>query len=144
MSVLATPGQDMLEMILAASGDLTQTGSVGGNATVAVAQLSSPQPTTTTHAGLAAGAGGGSGSEQPVILKYAEYLGIDTVHDMDLLWIAQHAITAELPPEWTEHNDPDSSALGASEWGVGVLGRAGDGALFSLHTCGRGYRLRYV
>jgi hypothetical protein len=33
---------------------------------------------------------------------------MDVVRDADLLWIAQQAVTAELPPGWEEHADPMS------------------------------------
>eukprot|EP01052_Picozoa_sp_SAG31_P052296 SAG31_NODE_12846_length_909_cov_1.313653_1_plen_179_part_01 len=45
---------------------------------------------------------------QPLILQYAGYLGMDPVADSDLLWIAQQAMTADLPAGWTEHSDPMS------------------------------------
>lgn len=45
---------------------------------------------------------------QPLILQYAGYLGMDPIADSDLLWIAQQAMTAELPAGWTEHADPMS------------------------------------
>jgi hypothetical protein len=48
------------------------------------------------------------GSGGPILLQYANYLGMDVVADSDLLWIAQQALTAELPPGWTEHADPMS------------------------------------
>lgn len=51
----------------------------------------------------AAPAAGGAGG--PILLQYANYLGMDVVADSDLLWIAQQALTAELPPGWTEHAD---------------------------------------
>ena len=59
------------------------------------------------------GAGGGGAaamdsSGKPVILQYAAYLGMDIAADTDLLWIAQQALVAELPPGWTEHADPMS------------------------------------
>lgn len=44
----------------------------------------------------------------PILLQYASYLGMDAVADSDLLWIAQQALTAELPPGWTEHADAGS------------------------------------
>eukprot|EP01052_Picozoa_sp_SAG31_P025224 SAG31_NODE_2199_length_6208_cov_3.935996_3_plen_390_part_00 len=46
--------------------------------------------------------------KQPVILQYATYLGMDPMEDTELLWIAQQALTAPLPPNWTEHTDPMS------------------------------------
>ena len=49
-----------------------------------------------------------SGAGGPILLQYANYLGMDVVADSDLLWIAQQALTAELPPGWTEHADPMS------------------------------------
>ena len=37
--------------------------------------------------------------------EYARYLGIDPALDHDLLWIAEEALEAPLPSEWTEHFD---------------------------------------
>lgn len=42
---------------------------------------------------------------KPELIAYARYLGIDPVLDADLLWIADEALTAPLPAEWTEHHD---------------------------------------
>lgn len=42
---------------------------------------------------------------KPELIAYARYLGIDTVIDGDLMWIAEEALNAPLPSEWTEHND---------------------------------------
>ena len=58
--------------------------------------------------GPAAAAPAAEGSGGPILLQYANYLGMDVVADSDLLWIAQQALTAELPPGWTEHADPMS------------------------------------
>jgi len=41
----------------------------------------------------------------PELIAYARYLGIDPVVDHDLLWIAEEALAAPLPSEWTEHFD---------------------------------------
>ncbi|CAE7222100.1 CEP164 [Symbiodinium microadriaticum] len=37
--------------------------------------------------------------------KWTEYLGIDPITDGDLMWIADEALAAPLPSEWTEHHD---------------------------------------
>ena len=37
--------------------------------------------------------------------EYARYLGIDPAVDHDLLWIAEEALEAPLPSEWTENID---------------------------------------
>ena len=50
----------------------------------------------------------GAADGTPVILQYAAYLGMDAAADTDLLWIAQQALSAELPAGWTEHKDPMS------------------------------------
>lgn len=42
---------------------------------------------------------------KPELVAYARYLGIDPVTDGDLLWIAEEALKAPLPSEWTEHHD---------------------------------------
>ena len=65
-------------------------------------------PAVQPGAGAGAGAGGADGAGGPILLQYAAYLGMDVVADSDLLWIAQQALTAELPPGWSEHADPMS------------------------------------
>lgn len=42
---------------------------------------------------------------KPELVAYARYLGIDTIADGDLMWIAEEALSAPLPAEWTEHHD---------------------------------------
>lgn len=37
--------------------------------------------------------------------EYAIYLGMDIRRDDDLLWIADLALSAPLPPGWTDHED---------------------------------------
>ena len=37
------------------------------------------------------------------IVEYAVYLGMDPTADVDLLYIAEWALTAPLPDGWTEH-----------------------------------------
>ena len=72
----------------------------------AQAQATAPAMTMGTRGG---GIGGGlDAAGKPVILQYAAYLGMDIAADTDLLWIAQQALVAELPPGWTEHADPMS------------------------------------
>jgi hypothetical protein len=77
----------------------------------AASASAAPAPTAATNVGPGGG-GGGFGavadSGKPVILQYAAYLGMDVAADTDLLWIAQQALVAELPPGWTEHADPMS------------------------------------
>ena len=40
--------------------------------------------------------------EEPAILAYARYLGLDPVQDRELLWVAQQAVVAPLPEGWRE------------------------------------------
>jgi hypothetical protein len=40
---------------------------------------------------------------QEEIVEYAVYLGMDPAADVDLLYIAEWALTAPLPDGWTEH-----------------------------------------
>merc|ERR1719393_1043490 len=42
---------------------------------------------------------------KPELIAYARYLGIDPIADGDLMWIADEALSAPLPAEWTEHHD---------------------------------------
>jgi centrosomal protein CEP164 len=44
---------------------------------------------------------------EPEFIAYARYLGINPNQDSDLLWIAEEALWAPLPEEWTEHFDSD-------------------------------------
>ncbi|CAK0829184.1 unnamed protein product [Prorocentrum cordatum] len=45
------------------------------------------------------------GCTKQELVAYARYLGMDPVVDGDLLWIAEQALEAPLPSEWTEHHD---------------------------------------
>lgn len=49
--------------------------------------------------------GKGLAPTQPELIAYARYLGMDPITDGDLLWIAEEALKAPLPAEWTEHLD---------------------------------------
>ena len=42
------------------------------------------------------------------IVSYAVLLGIDPAREFDLLWIAEEALTVELPANWDEHFDEQS------------------------------------
>ena len=42
------------------------------------------------------------------IASYAVLLGINPATEYHLLWIAEEALTVELPPDWTEHYDAQS------------------------------------
>lgn len=42
---------------------------------------------------------------KPELVAYARYLGIDSITDGDLMWIAEESLNAPLPAEWTEHHD---------------------------------------
>ena len=42
-----------------------------------------------------------SSPDEDEILAYAEYLGIDTEADADLLFIAEWALKAKVPPGWS-------------------------------------------
>ena len=44
-----------------------------------------------------------------VELEFARHLGMDPAEDCDLLWIAQEALHAPLPSEWTQHSDGDDN-----------------------------------
>ena len=86
--------------------------------------------------GRGGGIGGGvDASGKPVILQYAAYLGMDIAADTDLLWIAQQALVAELPPGWTEHADPMS--------GDAYFHNAQTGETVWEHPCDSYYRNLY-
>ena len=79
------------------------------DAAAASAGATAPNSANAPNRGAAGGfAGPADASGKPVILQYAAYLGMDVAADTDLLWIAQQALVAELPPGWTEHADPMS------------------------------------
>ena len=44
-------------------------------------------------------------SAEADVIEFAKYLGMDPAADRDLLWIAQEALNAPLPSEWTEHEE---------------------------------------
>lgn len=56
------------------------------------------------------------------MLQYIKGLGIDPIHESELLWIAEEAYNAKLPPSWGEHQDDrgriyfHNSATGISAW----------------------------
>jgi len=56
------------------------------------------------------------------MLQYIKGLGIDPIHESELLWIAEEAFSAHLPPSWGEHQDErgrvyfHNSATGLSSW----------------------------
>eukprot|EP00927_Polykrikos_kofoidii_P030828 TRINITY_DN26534_c0_g1_i1.p1 TRINITY_DN26534_c0_g1~~TRINITY_DN26534_c0_g1_i1.p1 ORF type:complete len:1386 (+),score=301.60 TRINITY_DN26534_c0_g1_i1:96-4160(+) len=56
------------------------------------------------------------------MLDYVKGLGIDPVKEADMLWIADEAFNASLPPGWNEHEDDQgrvyfhNSAMGESSW----------------------------
>eukprot|EP00392_Amoebophrya_sp_AT5.2_P005622 g5631.t1 len=63
--------------------------------------------------------------EQPGVvemLAYVKALGIDPMREPFLLWVAEAAYKAELPPDWAEYMDPQGriyfycSTSGASSW----------------------------
>jgi hypothetical protein len=39
------------------------------------------------------------------VQSYASYLGLDVDNELHLMWIADEALNAPLPSEWTEHHD---------------------------------------
>eukprot|EP00297_Palpitomonas_bilix_P002142 CAMPEP_0113894910 /NCGR_PEP_ID=MMETSP0780_2-20120614/17026_1 /TAXON_ID=652834 /ORGANISM="Palpitomonas bilix" /LENGTH=1146 /DNA_ID=CAMNT_0000885595 /DNA_START=199 /DNA_END=3639 /DNA_ORIENTATION=- /assembly_acc=CAM_ASM_000599 len=45
------------------------------------------------------------------IVEYARYIGMDPVKDVDLLWIAEEALTAALPDDWEEHFDAEGNVF---------------------------------
>ena len=42
-----------------------------------------------------------------VAARYVRALGIDPVKDAEMIWIAEEAYNAPLPPNWEEHFDAD-------------------------------------
>lgn len=42
------------------------------------------------------------------MLSYAHSLGIDHVRESEMMWVAEEAYNAPLPPGWTEHQDEDA------------------------------------
>eukprot|EP00930_Biecheleria_cincta_P082493 TRINITY_DN72216_c0_g1_i1.p1 TRINITY_DN72216_c0_g1~~TRINITY_DN72216_c0_g1_i1.p1 ORF type:complete len:1544 (-),score=413.28 TRINITY_DN72216_c0_g1_i1:49-4611(-) len=56
------------------------------------------------------------------MLDYVKSLDIDPIKEADMLWIAEEAFNASLPPAWTEHQDEQgriyfhNTATGESTW----------------------------
>lgn len=56
------------------------------------------------------------------MLEYVKSLNIDPIREADMLWIAEEAFNAPLPPGWTEHQDEQcrvyfhNSSTGESTW----------------------------
>merc|ERR1712151_1333266 len=53
---------------------------------------------------------------------FVQSLGIDPIKESDMLWIAEEAFHAQLPPSWSEHTDErgrvyfHNAAAGESMW----------------------------
>eukprot|EP01047_Picozoa_sp_COSAG01_P069796 COSAG01_NODE_10420_length_2170_cov_4.053114_1_plen_409_part_00 len=59
--------------------------------------------------------------EPPALWAFARYLGMDVRRDRELLWIAQQAMTAELPSGWREHATEEGEVYFATEDGTRSL-----------------------
>lgn len=99
---LASPDGELLASFVQQDRQHAQVGADWGGRHV--------RPKQQDQAGVLAAARGGSAAlgGKPIILQYAAYLGMNVAADTDLLWIAQQALTAELPQGWAEHSDPMS------------------------------------
>ncbi|CAK0791415.1 unnamed protein product, partial [Prorocentrum cordatum] len=54
---------------------------------------------------MPAGGAPGQTAEFMEIMSFAQSFGIDTSREQDLLWFAEEALRAQLPPGWSEHVD---------------------------------------
>ena len=67
------------------------------------------RPGAATRPGGAMGAESGEdGTAEPdalEIVQFARYLGMDPIEDCAFLWIAEQALVAPLPDDWSEHMD---------------------------------------
>jgi hypothetical protein len=89
-------------------------GGVGGGALVAIrGDGGGRRPATSGELSLALvpqdGAGGAKQKQSfsaDEIMTYGRHLGINPVFEPDLLWIAEQALGAPLPPNWLEHATP--------------------------------------
>jgi len=83
------------------------TGTMG----VAPPPPSSTAPRSSASSGAAAASGGDSpGRKQasiPELIEYIKSLDVDPVDDVGMLWIAEEAFHAPLPPGWTEFTDEE-------------------------------------
>jgi len=104
---------------------------LGGGATVAsTTALTAAAATAATAAGRTAAPQGfgqvtNSKRKQASVVEMLEYvksLDIDPIKESDLLWIAEEAFNAALPPGWSEHQDEEgrvyfhNGATGESVW----------------------------
>lgn len=58
------------------------------------------------------GEGGGVDDAEPdalEIVQFARYLGMDPIEDCAFLWIAEQALVAPLPDDWSEHMDAEGN-----------------------------------
>jgi hypothetical protein len=62
-----------------------------------------PHDTTTSAVAPAPEPGPQPSTEE--VHDYARYIGMDPLAEPHLLWIAEEALVAPLPPGWTEHYD---------------------------------------
>ncbi|CAJ1446925.1 unnamed protein product [Effrenium voratum] len=93
------------------------------------ARMAMSQTATSAFAG-ASGAGSAYTTGMPKrkqasvveMLEYVKSLNIDPIREADMLWIAEEAFNAPLPPGWTEHQDEQGRAYfhnassGESTW----------------------------
>lgn len=52
-----------------------------------------------------------AGGDEPAVVEYARYLGIEPHEDAALIHIAREAVVAELPHGWEEHTDDDGNVF---------------------------------
>merc|ERR1719440_2298199 len=110
----------------AASPGATLGGATTGpsSASATDATLRPPMPTTHDSMSPASLTFGPKRKQAGVIemLEYVKGLDIDPVKESDMLWIAEEAFNAPLPPNWSEHFDDQgrvyfhNGATGESAW----------------------------
>merc|ERR1719440_1785745 len=110
----------------AASPGATLGGATTGpsSASATDATLRPPMPTTHDSMSPASLTFGPKRKQASVVemLEYVKGLDIDPIKESDMLWIAEEAFNAPLPPFWTEHQDDQgrvyfhSSFTGESTW----------------------------
>jgi len=73
----------------------------------------SVRATMATEQLAGSGRGGGADGEPSAleIVQFARYLGMDPIDDSAFLWIAEQALVAPLPDDWSEHMDAEDNVF---------------------------------
>jgi|EP01047_Picozoa_sp_COSAG01_P067638 hypothetical protein len=77
---------------------------------MAMAVARPPQMAPHHHAAGSGGSGNDDAEPDALeIVQFARYLGMDPIEDCAFLWIAEQALVAPLPDDWSEHMDAEGN-----------------------------------